>query len=163
MVAPQSHTQLEPMTMTSGGKRFCGVTGPACTHPALEKDARLQHSSCQEDPKIHRQFQPQTTALGVEGGDAWTQRSAGFDPPGSVTRRCADEGPSWPGRQFPPQQNPAGPSTSHAPGAEPRTCPVAALTCRHSLNPGSDGLHADRTNEAQTCGGEPGVTAALCH
>ena len=38
--------------MTSGGKRFCGVTGPACTHPALEKDARLQHSSCQEDPKF---------------------------------------------------------------------------------------------------------------
>lgn len=162
MVAPQSHTQLEPMTMTSDGKRVCGATGPACTHPALEKDARLQHSSCQEDPKStdSSSHRPQPV---VEGSDAWSQRSSGLDPPGSATRHCADEGPSRPGRQFPPRQDPAGPTTSHAPGAEPHTCLVAALTCRHSLNSGSDGLHADRTNEAQTCGREPGVTAALCH
>lgn len=37
--------------MTSGGKRVYGTTGPACAHPALEKGARLQRSSCQEDPK----------------------------------------------------------------------------------------------------------------
>lgn len=30
------------------------------------------------------------------------------------------------------------------------------LTCTHLLNSGSDGLHADGTNEAQTCGGDPG-------
>lgn len=77
-------------------------------------------------------------------------------PPGSATRHCADKGPSQPGWQFPPRQDPTDLTTSHAPGAEPRIRPVATLACTHSLNSGSDGLHADRTNEAQTCGGELG-------
>ena len=65
--------------MTSGGKRVYGMTAPACAHPALEKGARLQHSSCQEDPKAtdcsnHR---PQPSAWkavthGLSGALAWT-------------------------------------------------------------------------------------------
>lgn len=152
-MAPQSHTQLEPMT--SGGKRVCGATGllhppcpgEGCLITALQLPGR---------PQIHRQLQPQATALSVEGSDAWTQWSAGLDPPSSAACRCADKGPSQPGRPFPPRQDPAGPTTSHGPGAETHTRPVTALACRHSLNSGSDALHADRTNEAQTCGGELG-------
>lgn len=65
--------------MTSGGKRVYGMTAPACAHPALEKGARLQRSSCQEDPKATdcSKHRPQPSAWkavthGLSGALAWT-------------------------------------------------------------------------------------------
>lgn len=48
-------------------------------------------------------------------------------------------------------------SSLHTPlPLSPAHARVDTLTCTHLLNSGSDGLHADGTNEAQTCRGDTG-------